>query len=76
VIEGRNAGCTRRKHQPSTFTKAGQLQTSATVPGCAAEIKPLITPLDRDHMMKVLDLWNYDDVKLPLRSFVEQNIVP
>ena len=43
--------------------KAGQLQASATVLGCAAEIKPLIYALDRDHKMKVLDLWNYDDVK-------------
>ena len=75
MIEGRNAGCTRRKHQPATFMKAGQLQTSATVLGCAAEIKPLIYALDRDHMMKVLDLWNYEDVKASA-SFLEQHIVP
>lgn len=32
-------------------------------PGFAADIKPLFTELDRDHMMKKFDLWKYDDVK-------------
>lgn len=34
-----------------------------TVPSFAADIKPLFTQLDRDHMMKMFDLWKYDDVK-------------
>ncbi len=32
-------------------------------PGFAADIKPLFTKLDRDHMMVKLDVWKYDDVK-------------
>jgi len=29
----------------------------------ASDIKPLFTSKDRDHMMFMLDLWSYDDVK-------------
>ncbi len=32
-------------------------------PGFAADIKPLFTQLDRDHMLKKFDLFMYDDVK-------------
>ncbi|MDQ2680004.1 MAG: hypothetical protein M3Y21_03145 [Candidatus Eremiobacteraeota bacterium] len=34
-----------------------------STPGFAVDIKPLFTQLDRDHMMKMFDLWKYDDVK-------------
>jgi hypothetical protein len=30
--------------------------------GYAANIKPLFRELDRNSMLKVFDLWNYDDV--------------
>jgi len=28
-----------------------------------ADIKPLFTQIDRDHMLSSFDLWKYDDVK-------------
>ncbi len=40
-------------------------------PGFANDIKPLFTQLDRDHMMKMFDLWKYDDVKGSAASIYE-----
>lgn len=30
----------------------------------ATDIKPLFTPIDREHMLFMFDLWSYEDVKL------------
>ena len=46
----------------------------------AADIKPLFTQLDRDHMMKMFDLWKYDDVKASsaeiYKSLKDQSMPP
>ena len=28
-----------------------------------SDIKPMFTQMDRDHMLKMMDLWSYDDAK-------------
>jgi len=48
-------------------------------PSFAADIKPLFTQLDRDHMLKMFDLWKYDDVKGSASSIcqaLENQIMP
>jgi hypothetical protein len=43
------------------------------------DIKPMFTQLDRDHMSKMFDLWNYDDVKAKAASIyatVESGAMP
>lgn len=45
----------------------------------AADIKPLFTALDREHMMGSFDLWDYDDVKAhaaEIYSAVEDGSMP
>jgi len=44
-----------------------------------ADIRPLFTQLDRDHMLKSFDLWNYDDVKKNAQAIyaaVETGMMP
>jgi hypothetical protein len=40
--------------------------------GFAADIRPLFTQLDHDHMLFELDLWNYDDVKSNANDIVRR----
>jgi hypothetical protein len=45
----------------------------------ASDIKPLFTEMDRNHMLKMLDLWSYDDVKAKaaaIYSTVESGKMP
>ena len=42
-----------------------------STPSFAADIKPLFTQLDRDHMIKMFDLWKYDDVKASAAKIYE-----
>lgn len=45
----------------------------------ATDIKPLFRPKDRNNMIGVFDLWNYDDVKQyaqPIYQHVEDGSMP